>query len=238
MSDLDDLERRLFSEARREAPAPDLAQRILKQAAQLKDQPAHEAPVIRARARRSKVLLGFAGVAALAAAAALVLLSRPKAPVGDLTPRAEPASPARPTQASSARLPVLQRAPSPANTPPPKATKPVRPKQRSLAEQLEMLKLARGALRAGDSQRALSVLDEYAAGSNSTDMSAEASMLRIEALMASGKREQAQALAERFIARSPDNPLADRARALVSSGSKQVGMGRELDNEEKQESGE
>ena len=43
MSDLDDLERRLFSEARREAPASDLAQRVLERTARLRAEPSLEA---------------------------------------------------------------------------------------------------------------------------------------------------------------------------------------------------
>ena len=76
------------------------------------------------------------------------------------------------------------------------------------------------------------MLDEYAAGSNSVDMSAEATLLRIEALQAAGQREQAKALAERFVARAPDNPLADRARALTSGRTEEVGTGRELGHDE------
>lgn len=226
MNRLDDVERELFEQARREAPASDLRARILARSGPIS--------VARPTARRGRVA-AFVGVGLAAAAALALVLYEPAGPPGDLVPRAEP-TPALPRPAKPMRpqppVPVVVK-PSPTKVEAPRVVgKAERRKQRSLAEQLELLRLARASLRAGDARRALAVLDDYAAGTNSVDMSAEATLLRIEAMQALGQREQAKSLAESFVARSPDNPLVDRARSLTSGRTEEAGMGRESDNGE------
>lgn len=223
MSHLDDVERQLFEKARGEAPSPELRERILGR---------RESRTIERRSARRGRVAAFVGVGLAAAAAIALVLSQPPAPLNDVVPRAEPTPPAARRASPSPPAPVVDK-PLPSKLDVPRVTaKPARAKQRSLAEQLELLRLARTSLRAGDARRALSVLDDYAAGTNSVDMSAEATLLRIEAMQASGQREQAKNLAERFVARSPDNPLVDRARSLTSGQTEEVGMGRESDNEQ------
>lgn len=228
MSHLDDVERQLFEKARGEAPSPELRARILGR----RDASAFE----RRSARRGRTAV-FVGVGLAAAAAIALTLSQPAAPLSDVVPRAEPTPPVRRPVSPSLPAPVVDK-PLPSKVETPRVTaKPVRSKQRSLAEQLELLRLARQSLRAGDARRALAVLDEYSAGTNSVDMSAEATLLRIEAMQASGQREQAKRLADRFVAGSPNNPLADRARSLTSGRTEEVGMGREFEHDEEETKG-
>lgn len=85
----------------------------------------------------------------------------------------------------------------------------------TLAEQLEQIKTARAALRAGDPARALSLLDAYQARSRGGELAAEASLLRIEALAASGRRGEAAELARKFAVDHPNSPLIDRALAFT-----------------------
>jgi thioredoxin-like negative regulator of GroEL len=87
----------------------------------------------------------------------------------------------------------------------------------SLAEELETLKHARELLRSGDHQGALRALDAYTNELRGSNLGAEATMLRIEALAAAGRRDEAAGLAQRFVLQNPDSPLVDRARAYVNS---------------------
>jgi len=94
---------------------------------------------------------------------------------------------------------------------------PSRSEARStLAVQLEQIKRARAALRAGEPIRALSLLDAYTARSGGGELGAEASLLRIEALAASGRRAEAARLARKFAVDHPNSPLIDRAMAFAS----------------------
>lgn len=86
----------------------------------------------------------------------------------------------------------------------------------TLAEELEQIKSARAALRAGDPVRTLSLLDVYAARSRGGELGAEASLLRIEALAASGRRTEAARLAQKFAVDHPNSPLIDRALAFAN----------------------
>jgi hypothetical protein len=85
----------------------------------------------------------------------------------------------------------------------------------TLAEQLAQLKAARSRLRAGDAAGALRLLDEYQTDPRGTALAAEASLLRIEALAASGQRAEAASEARRFATDYPTSPLIDRARSFV-----------------------
>ena len=50
-------------------------------------------------------------------------------------------------------------------------------------------------------------------------MAAEADLLRIEALAASGQRDAAAEAARQFVSDYPNSPLIDRALSYASSGS-------------------
>lgn len=101
----------------------------------------------------------------------------------------------------------------------PERTPPLREARRaSLGQQLEQIKAARAALRAGDHQRAFELLDAYRAQPGGAELAAEASLLRIEALAASGQREAAAQAARQFASDYPNSPLIDRALSYASSG--------------------
>jgi hypothetical protein len=87
----------------------------------------------------------------------------------------------------------------------------------SLGQQLEQIKEARAALRAGDHRRALALLEAYRARPAGAEMAAEASLLRIEALAASGQREAAAQAARQFASDFPNSPLIDRALSYAAS---------------------
>jgi len=122
--------------------------------------------------------------------------------------RPAPPTPSTPAAATSAESTTSQPTP-----PAPAAPRP------TLGQQLEQLKEARAALRAGEHQRALRLLDAYRAQPGSADMAAEADLLRIEALAASGQRDAAAEAARQFVSDYPNSPLIDRALSYASSGS-------------------
>ena len=85
----------------------------------------------------------------------------------------------------------------------------------SLSEELALLESARSALASGSSERALELLDRYERTLRGTRLRAEASILRVEALAASGRKAEAASLAGEFLKKNPGSPLVDRARAFA-----------------------
>jgi outer membrane protein assembly factor BamD (BamD/ComL family) len=82
-------------------------------------------------------------------------------------------------------------------------------------DELASLDRARAALSAGDAPQALALLDAHNARFPHGAMAPEATMLRIEALVAAGDRASAQRAADAFIAQSPDSPYVSRVRSLL-----------------------
>lgn len=151
--------------------------------------------------------------------------SAPVMPAGDEAPPGPPRPPAtlhdggapsktkrrspdgvRPTPPSTQLVPKKSEASAPPPAGPPRA---------SLGQQLEQIKRARAALRAGDHQRALELLDAYRALPTGGDLGAEASLLRIEALALSGQRDAAAREARQFASNYPNSPLIDRALSFT-----------------------
>jgi hypothetical protein len=139
-------------------------------------------------------------------------------------------SPARPPAAprDDGASPSIAKRPSPAGTrPAPASSQPGPPQaeastppapeapRASLGEQLEQIKRARAALRAGDHQRALELIDAYRARPTGGELGAEASLLRIEALARSGQRDAAAREARQFASEYPNSPLIDRALSFA-----------------------
>jgi hypothetical protein len=142
-----------------------------------------------------------------------------------------------PSTASSPAVPRDPEPPAPAvvlATPdtkaPPRAARPVpaaprrapaqdpeQPPQDSLAQQLEQIKAVRAALRAGEPQRALELIEAYRARGNGDKLAAEASLLRIEALAMSGQKAAATEAALEFANDYPNSPLIDRALSYAGS---------------------
>lgn len=85
----------------------------------------------------------------------------------------------------------------------------------SLSDEVGALDRVRSALSANDAARALQLLDEYDGVLHGTKLTAEATLLRVEALSRSGQRGAAVRLARRFIEANPGSPLAEGARAFV-----------------------
>jgi TolA-binding protein len=85
----------------------------------------------------------------------------------------------------------------------------------SLADELEALEPARRALSQGDSASALKLLDDYARRFPRRRLDAEASVLRLEALVAHGDKRAAQRLGQEFLAKHPQGPYARRVRSLI-----------------------
>ena len=85
----------------------------------------------------------------------------------------------------------------------------------SLADELAMLETARRALVRGESRRTLILLDEHARSFRRPRLLTEASVLRIEALVASGDRPRASRLGMDFLAKHANGPYERRVRSLI-----------------------
>jgi outer membrane protein assembly factor BamD (BamD/ComL family) len=83
------------------------------------------------------------------------------------------------------------------------------------------LEQAHAALAARDADRALLALDRYRAKFPGGRLASEETVLRIQALLARGDRDGANALANGFFAAHPDSSYADRVRDLLHDGEKQ-----------------
>jgi hypothetical protein len=86
----------------------------------------------------------------------------------------------------------------------------------SLAAETRLLDLARGALAAGDSERAGRLLDAYSSNRPSTVLAQEAALLRVRLLLARGQRPAAAELARRIIAQYPESAHVDSLRRLAA----------------------
>lgn len=85
----------------------------------------------------------------------------------------------------------------------------------TLSKELGAIKQIRQALRNRDGSAALALLERYDSGEYGSSLSLEASVLRVEALDAVGRRAEAEALARRFVRDNPDSPLAERAQRFL-----------------------
>jgi hypothetical protein len=127
-------------------------------------------------------------------------------------PAPEPVAPA-PTAEKPARPRVTTRAVHDGAV----AQKVEAPPPASLPEEIAALDRARTALSSGDAQGALRMLDDYDRVLHGTRLTAEATLLRIDALARSGRAAEASALAARFVEANPSSALADRARAFIKT---------------------
>jgi hypothetical protein len=134
---------------------------------------------------------------------------------------AEPASP----QAETTVVPAVA-APVPAPLAPsnPRKARPrghsiESPSRVDLGDEIASLDRAREALAHGDASRALALVDEYAKEFPGGVLGQEATVVRIEALLARGDRKAADGLARRLLAAHPASPHAARVRALLAGAS-------------------
>ena len=202
--ELDDFSERLFAAARRERPTGQVRARAL------------ALSLASARARPLRLRRVFA-VAALAAGFAMVFAYASRRTPLAMIDREELA-------ASSPESVVTPPAPEPvretAKAPVPSATMPdrsaIRPRPAaSLSAELELLEAARAALAVGDNQRALALIDRYHHTLQGKHLRAEAALLHIQALAATGRKDEAARFARLFVEENPGSPLVDRARSYV-----------------------
>jgi outer membrane protein assembly factor BamD (BamD/ComL family) len=85
----------------------------------------------------------------------------------------------------------------------------------TLEEETSALEKVRDELRSGKPGTALGALDDYERAARNKHLSAEATLLKIQALAASGRASAASVLAERFVNAYPHSPLVDRARRYL-----------------------
>ena len=107
----------------------------------------------------------------------------------------------------------VRSSPTPRSVAPPAA--PPSAPSGSLADEIALLDAARRALRSGDARLALGELDRHQAEFPRGLLGQEATLLRIEALVRSGNRPAAEALARQFLARQPNSPHAKRIESLL-----------------------
>ncbi len=232
---LDELSRELFQAARAERPDSELEPRVIARVGL-------EGRAMRPEPRAARWLLA---AIVLASGAGLFWLAQPRShsdvaispemlgrdPARDVTrPAATPAAPsnsergpAKPSElardAARARAPkasvtqskLAQPEAGKAPTTMPPSNEGAEPT--SLAGEIERLKRAREALRAGQVARALELLQPFE--STRSALGAEATLLRLDALRALGRHDEAATLAERFIAEQPDSPLSERAQTFL-----------------------
>ncbi|MEZ4221077.1 MAG: hypothetical protein R3B13_09110 [Polyangiaceae bacterium] len=84
------------------------------------------------------------------------------------------------------------------------------------ASELELMDDARSAVLAGDAAKALAALDARERAHGQGMLGPEAEVLRIEALMAAGRRGEAASRAQRFLLQHAQSPHARRVRTLLS----------------------
>lgn len=232
----DPLAEKLFDAARRERPSPAARERTARVVGSR----------ARVRRKGAVKLAWAGGLAALAAGAALVAWPRevptegisaerveggvgrevaPRAaresgetPLREAAARAE-ASTLRAQPAASASVarsaapPVAPVGTAPSSAPPTAAPKPPFLTQ---SEEFALVDRARELTVAGSPAHALAELDRYDRTPSARGLAAEATLLRIEALAATGRSAEAARLAERFVAQHPNSPLTDRARSFVA----------------------
>jgi outer membrane protein assembly factor BamD (BamD/ComL family) len=85
----------------------------------------------------------------------------------------------------------------------------------SLGAEIASLDLVRKALLDHDAARALRAIQEHTQRFRGTPLAPEAQLLEIDALVAAGRRGEAQAHARAFLDAHPDSPLAPRVRGLA-----------------------
>jgi hypothetical protein len=89
------------------------------------------------------------------------------------------------------------------------------PPDAQLAEEVRALDQARQAALAHDPERALRLVAAYQALFPGGKLGPEATVLRVEALIATGNKAAAASLAQSFLQSDPSGPLAERVRTLL-----------------------
>lgn len=212
---LDEFAKTLFEAARRERPSAEVRSRAARLAP----------PVVQNVVRWRRPVFAAVGLAAALVLASVVALRSRHEPLLSMSaehaPRRGAVSDQHPSQSADEVPPTEPARVEPSRKPvhPAIAKPPEAPPPASLPDEISALDRARTALGAADPTQALRILDDYDHVLHGTRLTAEATLLRIDALARQGKKAQASELARRFIDANPGNALADRARAFVLSGS-------------------
>lgn len=169
------------------------------------------------------VVISVLGVVGVSGAVWLTRHSEPvaQAPMAESVPAVSPAVPAivETVTPVAEAPPAAQPVPTvvPTSTPSTsQAAAPVASSAPTLTQELAMLDEARTALVAGNAKGALASLDRYDR-SRAKNLTQEATMLRIEALVAAGRRDQATGVAKRLLAAHPGSAYENRIRSLLPS---------------------
>jgi TolA-binding protein len=131
------------------------------------------------------------------------------------------AAPSAPTPSPSAATAPADRTAPPRPLSPPASSNEVatprspRPPPSTLAAEIASIDGAKQALAHGDSGEALRQLDGYQSAFPRGRLAAEATALRVEALVRAGRRDDARAELARLRAASPDSPLLENLTSLV-----------------------
>lgn len=86
-----------------------------------------------------------------------------------------------------------------------------------LREEIALMDQARSSLRNGAPSRTIQLLDQYRGRFPRGSFGQEATVLRIEALAASGNRSKAISEANGFLSRNPNSPHSERLRRLIGT---------------------
>jgi TolA-binding protein len=134
------------------------------------------------------------------------------APAPDKSAESRPTAAPRPGAAPPPSIaPAEQAEPEPVVEPPP----PVASAAPRLAEEVDAMERARGAVARGQAAEAMAALDRYDREFPRGRMGHEAAYLRMQALILQGNRAAAQQMAESFLRANPQSPLSPRVRALL-----------------------
>ncbi|MBX3261539.1 MAG: outer membrane protein assembly factor BamD [Labilithrix sp.] len=217
----------LVADAKRREPPPEALRGLLET---LGARSAVAAPATAIRQKWMRVAIAGAGGVALLGAVTAELSSRrapaPGAPPAIAAPAVEDVSPS-PAIPVTAPEPVSAAPAIPiADLPDAKVTAP-RGRLRAPApapsarREIELVAQAREALTRGDARACLAAVDlhdrEFPAG----QFALEASVMRIEATLASGDRAAARALALEYLAKHPGSPYEGRVRSLVAASTEE-----------------
>jgi TolA-binding protein len=119
--------------------------------------------------------------------------------------------------AAARRQPVLTKAPADEGNETPQAPPPATGAS-TIARELAILEQARGALAKRAPADALDAIGRYQDEFPAGHLSAEATALRVEALVQAGRRDEAARIARRFVATYPQSPLAPRVMTTAAIG--------------------
>ncbi len=182
----------------------------------------------------AKALVTVVVVGSIGAGAVWIAKGGSRRPAPDTVPRSTAAAPAVPRAEETF---VLATSPAPAAPAPEKPTSALRPSARTpfpggatapgtrmpgagdVASEVRLLGEAHTAIRGGEAERALALLDEHARRFPRGAMGEEREAARIAALCALHRTSEAKDATERFLRASPRSPLAGALRTSCGGDS-------------------